>query len=68
MPGQGRVQIENPDQAADRKATARAAVESGLKTTKPFGSKSRRRKPNLLAREKKKPSQGKLNDALKQCP
>jgi hypothetical protein len=68
MLASGAFQIENPDKAADAKATAIAAVESVLKTYQVI----LKQKPNAKAKQLddllKKQSQGKLNDALKQCP
>ena len=68
MLASGAFQIENPDKMADAKATAIAAVESVLKTYQAI----LKQKPNAKAKQLddllKKQSQGKLNDALKQCP
>jgi len=60
--------IENPDKAADTKAANLSAVESVIKTYRAI----LKQKPNTKAKQLddllKKQSQGKLNDALKQCP
>jgi len=68
MMASGAFQIENPDKAADTKAANLAAVESVLKTYQAI----LKQKPDVKAKPLddllKKQSQGKLNDALKQCP
>ena len=64
----GAFQIENPDKAADAKATAIAAVESVLKTYQVILKQKPDAKAKQLDDLLKKQSQGKLNDALKQCP
>jgi hypothetical protein len=60
-------QIENPDKASDAKATAFAAVESVLKTYQAILKQKQDAKAKPLDDLLKKQSQGKLNDALKQC-
>ena len=69
MMASGAFQIENPDKAADGKAIALAAVESVLKT---YQAILQQQKPDAKAKPLddllKKQSQGKLKDALKQCP
>jgi carboxypeptidase Q len=64
----GAFQIENPDKAADTKATDLAAVESVLKTYQAILKQKPDAKAKPLDDLLKKQSQGKLNDALKQCP
>jgi len=64
----GAFQIENPDKAADTKATGLAAVESVLKTYQAILKQKPDAKAKQLDDLLKKQSQGKLNDALKQCP
>ena len=68
MLASGAFQIENPDKAADAKATALAAVESVLKTYQAI----LQQKPDAKAKPfddlLKKQSQGKLKESLKQCP
>lgn len=68
MMASGAFQIENPDKAADAKATALAAVESVLKTYQAILKQKPDAKAKPLDDLLKKQSQGKLNDALKQCP
>jgi hypothetical protein len=68
MMASGAFQIENPDKAADGKATALAAVESVLKTYQAILKQKPDAKAKQLDDLLKKQSQGKLNDALKQCP
>jgi hypothetical protein len=68
MMASGAFQIENPDRAADSKATALAAVESVLKTYQAILKQKPDAKAKPLEELLKKQSQGKLNDALKQCP
>ncbi len=68
MLASGAFQIENPDKAADAKATAFAAVESVLKTYQAILKQKPDAKAKPLDELLKKRSQGKLNDALKQCP
>jgi len=68
MLASGAFQIENPDKAADAKATAFAAVESVLKTYQAILKQKPDAKAKSLDDLLKKQSQGKLNDALKQCP
>jgi hypothetical protein len=60
--------IENPDKAADTKAINLAAVESALKTYQAILQQKPDAKAQQLDDLLKKQSQGKLNDALKQCP
>ena len=64
----GAFQIENPDKAADAKATNLAAVESVLKTYQAILKQKPDAKAKQLDDLLKKQSQGKLNEALKQCP
>ena len=61
-------QIENPDKAGDGKAIGLAAVESVLKTYQSILKQKPDAKAKPLDDLLKKQSQGKLNDALKQCP
>jgi hypothetical protein len=68
MLASGAFQIENPDKAADAKATALAAVESVLKTYQAILQQKPDAKAKPLDDLLKKQRQGKLNDALKQCP
>lgn len=68
MMASGAFQIENPDKAGDAKATALAAVESVLKTYQSILKQKPDAKAKQLDDLLKKQSQGKLNDALKQCP
>ncbi len=68
MMASGAFQIENPNRAADGKATALAAVESVLKTYQAILKQKPDAKAKQLDDLLKKQSQGKLNDALKQCP
>ncbi len=68
MLASGAFQIENPDKAADTKATNLAAVESVLKTYQTILKQKPDAKAKPLDDLLKKQSQGKLNDALKQCP
>lgn len=60
--------IENPEKAADTKATNLAAVESALKAYRAILQQKTDAKAKPLDDLLKKQSQGKLNDALKQCP
>jgi carboxypeptidase Q len=60
--------IENPDKAADTKAANLAAVESVLKTYQAILQQKPDAKAKPLDDLLKKQRQGKLNDALKQCP
>jgi|SRR5579862_3207709 len=60
--------IENPDKAADTKAANLAAVGSVLKTYQAILQQKPDAKAKPLDDLLKKQSQGKLNDALKQCP
>ena len=60
--------IETPDKAADTKAANLAAVESVLKTYQAILKQKPDAKAKPLDDLLKKQSQGKLNDALKQCP
>jgi hypothetical protein len=68
MMASGAFQIENPDKAADAKATALAAVESVLKTYQVILKQRPDAKAKPLDDLLKKRSQGKLKDSLKQCP
>jgi hypothetical protein len=68
MLASGAFQIENPDKTADAKATAFAAVESVLKTYQAILQQKPDAKAKPLDDLLKKQSQGKLKDALKQCP
>jgi hypothetical protein len=68
MLASGAFQIENPDKAADGKATALAGVESVLKTYQAILKQKPDAKAKQLDDLLKKQSQGKLNGALKQCP
>jgi hypothetical protein len=68
MLASGAFQIENPDKAADARATALAAIESVLKTYQAILKQKPDAKAKQLDDLLKKQSQGKLNDALKQCP
>jgi len=68
MLASGAFQVENPDKAADTKATTLAAVESVLKTYRAILQQRPDAKAKPLDDLPKKQSQGKLNDALKQCP
>jgi hypothetical protein len=68
MMASGAFQIENPDKAADAKATALSAVESVLKTYQAILKQKPDAKSKQLDDLLKKQSQGKLNDALRQCP
>jgi len=68
MLASGAFQIENPGKATDTKATALAAVESVLKTYLAILQQKSDAKAKPLDDLLKKQSQGKLNDALKQCP
>jgi hypothetical protein len=68
MLASGAFQIENPDKAADAKATAIAAVESALKAYQAILKQKPDAKAKQLDDLLKKQTQGKLNDALKQCP
>jgi len=68
MMASGAFQIENPDKAADAKATALAAVESVLKTYQSILKQKPDAKAKPLDDMLKKQSQGKLKDSLKQCP
>jgi hypothetical protein len=68
MLASGAFQIDNPDKAADAKATALAAVESVLKTYQAILKQKPDAKTKPLDDLLKKQSQGKLQDSLKQCP
>jgi hypothetical protein len=68
MMASGAFQIENPDKVADGKAIALAAVESVLKTYQAILQQKPDAKAKPLDDLLKKQSQGKLKDALKQCP
>jgi hypothetical protein len=68
MLASGAFQIENPDKAADTKATNLAAVESVLKTYQAILKQKPDAKAKPLDDLLKKQSQGKLKDSLKQCP
>ena len=68
MLASGAFQIENPDKAADTKATTLAAVESVLKTYQAILKQKPEAKAKPLDDLLKKQSQGKLKDSLKQCP
>ena len=68
MLASGAFQIENPDKAADTKATTLAAVESVLKTYQSILKQKPDAKAKPLDDMLKKQSQGKLKDSLKQCP
>jgi hypothetical protein len=68
MMASGAFQIENPDKAADSKAIALAAVESVLKTYQAILQQEPTAKAKPLDDLVKKQSQGKLKDAVKQCP
>jgi len=60
--------IENPDRASDTKATNLSAVESVLKTYQAILQQKPDAKAKALDDLLKKQSEGKLKDALKQCP
>lgn len=60
--------IENPDKAADTKALNLAAVESVLKSYTAILHQKPEAKVKPLDDLLKKQSQGKLQEALKQCP
>jgi hypothetical protein len=60
--------IENPGKAGDTKAMNLAAVESVLKTYSAILQQKPEAKARPLDDLLKKQSQGKLQDALKQCP
>jgi hypothetical protein len=60
--------IENPDKAADTNAAYLSAVESVLKTYRAILKQKPDAKAKPLDDLLKKESQGKVNDALKQCP
>ena len=68
MLASGAFQIENPDKAADAKATALAAVESVLKTYQAILKQKPDAKAKPLDDLLKKQNQGKLQDSLKKCP
>jgi hypothetical protein len=68
MLASGAFQIENPDKAADTKATNLAAVESVLKTYSAILQQKPDAKSKTLDDLAKKQNQGKLKDSLKQCP
>lgn len=68
MMASGAFVIETPDKAADTKAANLAAVESVLKTYQAILKQKPDAKAKPLDDLLKKQSQGKLNDALKQCP
>jgi hypothetical protein len=68
MLASGAFQIENPDKAADARATALAAVESVLKTYQAILQQKPDAKAKPLDELLKKQSQGKLQDSVqKQC-
>jgi len=68
MLASGAFQIENPDKAADAKATALAGVESVLKTYQAILQQKPDAKAKALDDLLKKQSQGKLKDSVqKQC-
>ena len=68
MLASGAFQIENPDKAADTKATALAGVESVLKTYQAILQQKPDAKAKALDDLLKKQSQGKLKDSVqKQC-
>jgi hypothetical protein len=68
MLASGAFQIENPDKAADTKATNLAAVESVLKTYHAILQQKPDAKAKALDDLLKKQSQGKLKDSVqKQC-
>ncbi len=68
MLASGAFQIENPDKAADTKATNLAAVESVLKTYQAILQQKPDAKAKALDDLLKKQSQGKLKDSVqKQC-
>jgi hypothetical protein len=60
--------IENPGKAGDTKAMNLAAVESVLKTYSAILQQKPEAKAKPLDNLLKKQSEGKLPDALKQCP
>jgi len=60
--------IENPEKAGDTKAMNLAAVESVLKTYQAILQQRPDAKAKPLDDLLKKQNQGKLGDALKQCP
>jgi hypothetical protein len=64
MLASGAFQIENPDKAADAKATALAGVESVLKTYQAILQQKPDAKAKALDDLLKKQSQGKLKDAF----
>jgi carboxypeptidase Q len=69
MLGSAAFLIENPDKAADTKATNLAAVESVLRTYQAILQQKPDAKAKALDDLQKKQSQGKLKDSLrKQCP
>lgn len=69
MIASGAFRIENPDKAADAKATAIAAVESVLKTYQAILQQKPDAKAKALDDLLKKQNQGKLKDAVqKECP
>jgi hypothetical protein len=68
MMASGAFIIENPDKAADAKAANLSAVESVLKTYQAILKQKPDAKAKQLDDLLKKQNQGKLNDALKQCP
>ena len=67
MLASGAFQIENPDKAADAKATELAALESVLKTYQAILKQKPDAKAKPLDDLLKKQSQDKLQEALKQC-
>ena len=68
MLASGAFQIENPDKAADTKATNLAAVESVLKTYQEILQQKPDAKSKVLDDLLKKQSQGKLDESVqKQC-
>lgn len=68
MLASGAFQIENPDKAADAKATDLAAVESVLKTYQAILKQKPDAKAKPLDDLLKKQNQGKLQDSVKKCP
>lgn len=68
MLGSGAFLIENPDKAANTKGVNLAAVESVLKIYQAILQQKPDAKTKALDDLLKKQGQGKLKDALKQCP
>ena len=68
MLASGAFQIENPEKAADAKATTLAALESVLKTYQAILKQKQDAKAKPLDDLLKKQSQSKLKDSLKLCP